>query len=172
MTGLILERTPEMVPYQLGTSYPLLIKNLVPRIFWPDKPSVNFANQFFQVEYGITERQNLRSVSIASGFEAEGYMNFGWAGILGVGVLVGFGFAIYELAFFSNESSLTAIAVGLAILPGFLTIESQLVQYLGGILQVVFAAAIVFHQAKGKRPSNGKPRAARTRSFAPAFVAR
>jgi hypothetical protein len=161
-----------MVPYQLGTSYPLVIKNLVPRIFWPDKPSVNFANQFFQVEYGITERQNLRSVSIASGFEAEGYMNFGWAGILGVGVLVGFGFAIYELAFFSNESSLTAIAVGLAMLPGFLTIESQLVQYLGGILQVVFAAAIVFHQTKGKRPSNREPRVAQTRSFAAAFVAR
>jgi len=172
MTGLILEKTPEMVPYQLGTSYPLLIKNLIPRILWPDKPSVNFANQFFQVEYGITDRQNLRSVSIASGFEAEGYMNFGWAGILAVGVVVGFGFAIYELAFFSNESSLTAIAVGLAMLPGFLTIESQLVQYLGGILQVVFAAAIVFHQTKGKRPSNREPRVAQTRSFAAAFVAR
>ena len=172
MTGLILKKTPEMVPYQLGTSYPLLIKNLIPRIFWPDKPSVNFANQFFQVEYGITDRQSLRSVSIASGFEAEGYMNFGWAGILGVSVVVGFGFAIYELAFFSKESSLTAIAVGLAILPGFLTIESQLVQYLGGILQVVLAAAIVLYQAKGNRPSTGKPRAAQTRSFAAVFVAR
>jgi hypothetical protein len=151
MTGVILEQTPESVPYQLGAYYPLLIKNLIPRVFWPGKPSVNLANQFFQVEYGLTEKQKLSSVSIACGFEAEGYMNFGWAGIVPVGLLVGFVLGIYELAFFSVESSMTAIAVGLAMLPGFLTIESQLVQYIGGILQLAFAAAIVFHEGKGKR---------------------
>jgi hypothetical protein len=150
MTGVILEQTPESVPYQLGAYYPLLIKNLIPRVFWPGKPSVNVANQFFQVEYGLTEKQRLSTVSIACGFEAEGYMNFGWAGIVAVGLLVGFVLGIYELAFFSAGSSMTAIAVGLAMLPGFLTIEGQLVQYLGGILQLAFAAAIVFHQGKGK----------------------
>jgi hypothetical protein len=155
MTGLILDKTPETVPYQLGTSYPLLIKNLIPRVFWSDKPSVNVANQFFQVEYGLTDRQNLMSVSIACGFEAEGYMNFGWAGVVAVGLVVGFALGIYELAFFAAASSVTAIAIGLALLPGFLTIESQLVQYLGGILQLTLAAAIVFHQVKGKRSSYG-----------------
>jgi hypothetical protein len=172
MTGLILEKTPETVPYQLGTSYPLLIKNLIPRVLWPEKPSVNLANEFFQVEYGLTERGNLMSVSIACGFEAEGYMNFGWVGVLAVGLVVGFALGIYELAFFSVGSSLTAIAVGLALLPGFLTIESQLVQYLGGILQFAFAAAIVFHQAKLKRFSYGVQGTARTENSASAFVTR
>jgi hypothetical protein len=171
MTGLILEKTPETVPYQLGASYPLLLKNLIPRVFWPEKPSVNFANQFFQVEYGLTERHDLMSVSIACGFEAEGYMNFGWVGILGVGLLVGFVLGIYELAFFSVGSSLTAIAVGLALLPGFLTIEAQLVQYLGGILQLAFAAGIVFHQAKVKRSSYGGPEA-QTERFPRVFATR
>jgi hypothetical protein len=49
MTGLILEKTPDVVPYQLGASYPLLLRNLIPRVFWPEKPSVSVANQFFQV---------------------------------------------------------------------------------------------------------------------------
>ena len=169
MTGVILEQTPESVPYQLGAYYPLLIKNLIPRVFWPGKPSVNLANQFFQVEYGLTEKQNLNTVSIACGFEAEGYMNFGWAGIIPVGLLVGFVLGIYEIAFFPVGSSMTAIAVGLAMLPGFLTIESQLVQYLGGILQLAFAAAIVFHQAKGKR-SSGVPGATQTERFAGALA--
>lgn len=153
MTGVILEKTPEMVPYQLGAYYPLLVKNLIPRLFWPGKPSVNLANQFFQVEYGLTDIQSLKSVSIACGFQAEGYMNFGWVGIVAVGVLVGSALGIYEITFFSAGSTITAIAIGLALLPGFLTIESQLVQYLGGVLQLAFAAAIVFHQAKGKRTS-------------------
>jgi hypothetical protein len=162
MTGVILEKTPEIVPYQFGTSYPLLIKNLIPRVLWPEKPSANVANRFFQVEYGLTEKNNLDSVSMACGFEAEGYMNFGWVGILAVGLTVGSVLGIYELAFFSVRSSLTTIAVGLAMLPGFLTIESQLVQYLGGILQLVFAAAIVFHQAKGERLSYDIPSAMQT----------
>ena len=149
MTGLILERTPESVPYQLGTYYPLLLKNLIPRVLWPEKPSVNFANQFFQVEYGLTAKQDIKSVSIACGFEAEGYMNFGWPGIVAIGLLVGFVLGNYELAFFSDCNP-TVIAVGLILLPGFLTIESQLVQYLGGILQLAVAAALVFYQMKAK----------------------
>jgi hypothetical protein len=150
MTGLILEKTPERVPYQLGTEYPLLVENLIPRVLWPEKPSVNVANRFFQVQYGLTDARGLQQVSIACGFEAEGYMNFGWAGVLAVGLLVGAALGIYELAFFPAGDGLTAAAIGLALLPGFLTIESQLVQYLGGILQLVFAAGIVFHQSKHK----------------------
>jgi hypothetical protein len=172
MTGLILDKTPETVPYQLGAYYPLLIKNLVPRILWPEKPSVNLANQFFQVEYGLTNKQSLMKVSIACGFEAEGYMNFGWVGILAVGLLCGFVLGIYERVFFSVGSGLTAIAIGLTLLPGFLTIESQLVQYLGGILQLAFAAGIVFHLVKVKRPSYGGPGAAQTERFPSAFVTR
>jgi len=154
MTGLILEKTPERVPFQYGSQYPLLLKNLVPRVLWPDKPSVNVANQFFQVEYGLTRKDNLKSVSIACGFEAEGYMNFGWFGVVAVGVVVGFALGIYELVFFSGSASLTGVAIGLVMLPTFLTIESQLVQYLGGILQITFAAAIVFHRFKGAREYN------------------
>lgn len=150
MTGLILDKTPDRVPFQFGTYYPLLLQNLIPRVLWPEKPSVNVANQLFQVKYGLTNREQLSSVSIACGFEAEGYMNFGWYGILGIGLLVGFVVGTYEMTFFWTGSGRTAIAVGLAMLPGFLTIESQLVQYLGGILQFTFAAGLIFHQNKGK----------------------
>ena len=33
MTGLIIDKTPETVPYQLGADYPLLFENLIPRYF-------------------------------------------------------------------------------------------------------------------------------------------
>jgi len=136
-------------------SYPLLLQALIPRIFWPDKPSVNLANQFFQVEYGLTTPEHLSGVSIACGFEAEGYMNFGWLGVVGVGLLVGAAIGYYEMTFFSAGSALASTAVGLSILPGFLAIDSQLVQYLGGIVQIVFAAMIVFHDAKAQSSSYG-----------------
>jgi hypothetical protein len=151
MAGVVFEKTPEVVPFQLGVSYPLLLENLVPRFFWADKPIVNVSNQFFQVEYGLTTRENLANVSIACGFEAEGYMNFGWTGVVVVGFFVGVAFGYYEKAFFSPSSSLASTAIGLCVLPGFLSIEGQLVVYLGGLLQIVFAAMIVFHDGKGRR---------------------
>lgn len=150
MTGLILEKTPNIVPYQHGANYPLLLKNLIPRLLWPEKPTVNVANQFFQVQYGLTATKDLSGVSIACGFEAEGYMNFGWLGIVAVGLFVGVVFAYYESVFFSTTSTLAATAVGLALLPGFLSIESQLVQYLGGIVQVILVALIVFREQKAR----------------------
>jgi hypothetical protein len=64
---------------------------------------------------------------------------------------------------------MTAIAVGLTMLPGFLTIESQLIQYLGGLLQLAFVAVIVFHQAKGKG-SAGVPSAMQPERFAGAVA--
>jgi hypothetical protein len=99
-------------------------------------------------------------------------MNFGWLGVLAVGMLAGFALGIYEVVFFSTGSGLTATAIGLALLPGFLTIESQLVQYLGGILQFAFAAGIVFHRTKVKRPSYGDPGAVQRERFPSAFANR
>jgi hypothetical protein len=150
MAGLIVDKTPSMVPYQKGAYYPLLIQNLIPRVLWPNKPTVNTANQFFQVEYGLTDEGHLSEVSIACGFEAEGYMNFGWLGVIGVGLFVGFIFAYYEHAFFSSGTTLAATAVGLALVPGLLAIESQLVQYLGGIVQILAAAVIVFRDYRNR----------------------
>jgi hypothetical protein len=148
MAGLIVDKTPSVVPYQHGAYYPLLLQNLIPRVLWPDKPTVNTANRFFQVQYGLTDEDHLAEVSIACGFEAEGYMNFSWAGVIGVGLFVGFLFAYYEHAFFSATGSLAAVSVGLALVPGLLAIESQLVQYLGGVLQTLVAAMIVFRERR------------------------
>jgi hypothetical protein len=144
LTGVVLEKTPDLVPFQNGSMYPLLLQNMIPRILWSNKPTANEANRFFQVKYGLTDEQDLSDVSIACGFEAEGYMNFGWFGVIAAGLFVGIALKYYECTFFSRNCSFAATALGLSLLPGFLSIESQLVGYLGGILQVVAAATIIF----------------------------
>jgi hypothetical protein len=144
MTAVVLDKTPDLVPFQNGRMYPQLVQNMIPRIIWPNKPTANAANRFFQVSYGLTEEDGLEDVSMACGFEAEGYMNFGWLGVVGVGLCVGIAFKAYECTCFSLDRSLAATALGLALLPGFLSIESQLVTYLGGLLQVVVAVVVVF----------------------------
>jgi hypothetical protein len=150
LSGVILEKTPQTVPYQEGVNYTLLLKNLIPRFVWPEKPTANLSNQFFQVEYGLATKEDLSSVSMACGFEAEGFMNFGWPGVIAAAFFVGFVFGCYESVFFSPHASLATTALGLSLLPGFMTIESQLVVYLGGIVQVLFAAGIAFWNPKAR----------------------
>ncbi len=53
------------------------------------------------------------------------------------------------MGIFSSWSNWAVTAVGLAMLPGFLVIEGQIVQYLGGIVQILLAAGIVFWKGLG-----------------------
>ena len=88
-TANVLDLTPSVVPYQYGRLYSYLGVTLIPRFLWPDKPSVNEANQFYQVAYGLTGEEQLGQVSIAAGTLTEGYINFSWPGALGIMFLLG-----------------------------------------------------------------------------------
>ena len=79
-TANVMESTPERVPYQNGRLYSYMLVTFVPRLFWPDKPSVNDSNRWYQVAYRLTSRNDLNGVSIAVGYLPESYINFGWFG--------------------------------------------------------------------------------------------
>jgi hypothetical protein len=141
--SLVVEKTPDVVPFQHGRTYTYMAVTLVPRLLWPDKPSFNDANQFYQVAYGLTRESDLDSVSIAVGVLPEAYMNFGWAGVAGMMVLLGVIYDVYECSFCSIRSGRFASALGLALFVQVVTIELQLAQYLGGISQQLFLTAVV-----------------------------
>jgi hypothetical protein len=99
------------------------------------------ANQFYQVAYGLTPETQLDKVSIAVGFLTEGYINFGWWGVVGIAYLVGVVLGIFQRIFLKEDSGMLFGSLGLALIPGFLVIESQLAQYLSGFIQ---QAGLVF----------------------------
>jgi hypothetical protein len=143
-TANVLDLTPSVVPYQNGKLYSYFLVTLIPRFVWPDKPSVNDANQFYQVAYGLTAEDQLGQVSIASGTLTEGYINFSWPGAVGIMFLLGIFFDFYQTTFLSAKSGPLLKAMGIVLLPTFLAIEAQLAQYLGGIIQQVLFTLFVF----------------------------
>jgi len=142
-TANVIDLTPSVVPYQYGRLYSYLGVTLIPRALWPDKPTVNEANQFYQVAYGLTAEEQLGQVSIAAGTLTEGYINFSWPGAVGIMFLLGIFFDFYQTTFLSIKSGPLLQAVGVVLLPTFLSIESQMAQYLGGIIQEVVVIMIV-----------------------------
>jgi hypothetical protein len=114
----------------------------VPRFLWTDKPSVNDANQWYQVAYRLTDPNQLNRVSIATGYLTESYISFGWLGpplvIFSVGIFLG----LFEKAFLRPGAGLLMTSVGVVLLPQLLQVESQLAQYIGGLGQQVAVALI------------------------------
>jgi|SRR5579884_846597 len=142
-TANVFEYTPRVVPYQYGRLYSYLLYTWIPRFAWPSKPSMNDANRWYQVAYGLTNDENLEGVSISCGFIAEAYISFGWLGV----VLIPFGIGVFldylERMLLSRSSGIYFNAVGLALIPQLISIEAQLGQYLAGIVQMIALTTVV-----------------------------
>ncbi len=143
-TANVLQLTPSPVPFQNGATYGYMAVSLIPRFLWPGKPSVNDANRFYQVAYGLTAERDLDHVSIAVGTLTESYVNFGWPGVAGVMFLLGMILRLFERIFLSFSSGPFLVSTGLALTPSLLVVEAQAAQYLGGIIQYIIMAIAVF----------------------------
>jgi hypothetical protein len=141
-TANMMESTPERVPYQNGRLYSYMLVTFVPRVFWPDKPSVSDANRWYQVAYRLTMPNNLNGVSIAVGYLPESYINFGWFGppvvMFCIGVLLG----LFDKILLRPRSGLLLNSIGVSLLPGLMPVDPQLAQYFAGVGQQVAVALI------------------------------
>ncbi len=155
-TAHVIDLTPGVVPYQHGRLYSYMLVTLIPRALWPDKPSVSDANQFYQVAYGLTAPERLDRVSIAVGTVAESFINFGWWGPFLIMIPLGIFFDYFEHAFLAHDSGWVLNAVAIALIPNFLAVESQLAQYLAGILQCVAVVLLVLWPVLRLRLREGK----------------
>jgi hypothetical protein len=90
----VLEATPKRVPFWGGETYAGLPFLFIPRALWKDKPSRHFWNKYGRV-YGVLSDDDF-ATSVGVSYLAEGYMNFGYPGLYGVAVLVGFLIAFME----------------------------------------------------------------------------
>jgi hypothetical protein len=117
---------------------------LIPRFVWPDKPSVNDANRYYQLAFGLSTARNVNGVNIGAGCLAESYINFGWPGVICIMFAIGIILGIYERSFLAQDSSTLFLAIGVALLPGILGIEAQMSAYLGGVIQTVLLTILVF----------------------------
>jgi hypothetical protein len=141
-TANVMETTPERVPYQYGRLYSYMFITFVPRFLWPDKPSVNDANQWYQVAYRLTDPRALRGVSIATGYLTESYISFGWFGPPLVLFFIGLFLGLFDKVFLRPGAGLLLNSIGIVLLPELLQVESQLAQYLAGFGQQVLVALI------------------------------
>jgi hypothetical protein len=142
-TGNVIEMTPSRVPYQNGRLYSYVLVTFIPRFVWPEKPSISDANKWYQVSYHLTLPANIESVGIAVGAITESYINFGWFGPAPVMFCLGLVVGVFQAIFLRTGSGLLLGSIGVALLPGLLSVESQMAVYVAGLVQQILFALIV-----------------------------
>jgi hypothetical protein len=140
----VLAVTPSQIPFQGGRTYSYMTTALIPRFVWPDKPSINDANRYYQLAFGLSTARDVKGVNIGAGCLAEAYINFGWPGVICIMFAIGIILGVYERSFLAQDSSTLFLAIGVALLPGILLIEAQMAPYLGGLIQTVLLTILVF----------------------------
>lgn len=141
-TANVIEMTPAQVPYQYGRLYSYLPITFVPRVLWPEKPSITDANKWYQLAYHLTAPANIESVGISVGTLTESYISFGWIGPVIVMFCLGVLLGVVKELFMGTASGLLFSSIGVALLPGLLAVESQMAVYVAGLLQQVFFALL------------------------------
>lgn len=89
MMCLVVESTDRGLPFMAGETYAYVAPMLVPRFFWPNKPSGQRTTSRLAIHFGLQTDESAKSTSIGFGVLAEAYANFGYWGMLLLGLLIG-----------------------------------------------------------------------------------
>jgi hypothetical protein len=111
LNALVLQATPAAVPFDRGVTWPSALLSFVPRFLFPGKPSyTELYNDRFNVTFGLQTRESTATSTGAFPLVADGYWNFGWPGVVFVGIATGWVIGFFAGAFRPRSWALTAIA--------------------------------------------------------------
>ena len=137
-TGLVLALTPAVIPYEGLESFLMLPASLIPRAFWPDKPTLSRGAWFSATFRGLAE--DTTSWSAMTIF-SEGYLFYGWTGVVLAMLITGVLLAIIHRALDTPRLTI----VYLALVPTILQIEPEFSSYFTTLVQrsLVFLVAFL-----------------------------
>lgn len=90
MLCLVVNFSPACQPFLYGETYADIPAQFVPRLVWPDKPLGHVSNSRLSVYYGLQSEEETAKTTIGFGMLSEAYANFGYYGLAGLGLVVGF----------------------------------------------------------------------------------
>lgn len=139
MICLCVEDVPGRKPFLWGESYIDIPAQIIPRFLWPGKPSSLLANIRLAVYFNLVAEDSGFSVSIAFGPLAEAYVNFGYFGVVLLGLLIG---AIFKHISMSSDGMPQFSALGIFMI--LLTAWSfQAEQVMATWLSSLFQACVI-----------------------------
>jgi hypothetical protein len=111
---LVVDSTPDRLPYLDGLTYGQIPGQFVPRFFWAEKPVAHISTYTLSIYYGLQRSEDTMKTTIAFGLLAEAYANFGFYGAGILGAVFAFGFKKYGM--WASQSPILSCAGLLLVL--------------------------------------------------------
>ena len=114
--ALAVQRVPEVLPHENGAILGAAVKHLfTPRLLFPDKPELESDSELVRKYSGVPVAGPEQNTSIAFGYAAESYVDFGvpvmWVPVLLYGLLMGMAYAVLPRLIKSRELGVAAVTV-------------------------------------------------------------
>jgi hypothetical protein len=91
---LVISITPERQPFLAGETYAHVPGQFVPRLFWAGKPVGHISTYTLAIYYGLQRPEDTAKTTIGFGLLTEAYANFGYYGLVFIGIFFGAFFKI------------------------------------------------------------------------------
>lgn len=89
MLALVISKTTDEKPFLIGKTYEIVPEMLVPRFLLEEKALAHEGTTILSVHFGRQTREATKRTTIGFGHLAESYANFGWLGVVGLGLFTG-----------------------------------------------------------------------------------
>jgi hypothetical protein len=152
MLVLVQHLSPEQVPFLDGLTYAPIPQMLIPRFLMPEKSISHAGNMLLSVNYGLSDADSVRNVSIGWPLIAEAYANYGYIGVIAMSILLSFGYAYTTR--FSSHVPITSFRFvsGLVILAS-VTNENTLGVFVGAQFQAIVGVAMASFFLMRRQPN-------------------
>ena len=140
--SVVVEQTPNPVPYWGGETYKPLLTSWIPRALWPEKPEEKTGNAFGHRYALISPNQLYMSVNLP--WITEMYANFGRVGVIAGMFLVGLMFGALEKILNEPGMSSHEWVIGVAVLIPLAFQESNFTVMTGSVLPLVICLWLYF----------------------------
>ncbi|MBR9973691.1 hypothetical protein [Magnetospirillum sulfuroxidans] len=143
--AVVYERSPEPVQYWNGETLSRLISSPLPRILWANKPLENLGNTFGH-RYGfIVESDTKMSVNLP--WLVEGFVNFGWWGLVAVMAGAGIFLGLLDGALNRLGAGVTQTVVAGTLLFPLINHESNISLTVGSTLPTLLILIVILYIA-------------------------
>lgn len=146
--ALVIDRVPKEEPYTLGSELSLLAVAWIPRIFWPDKPTISIGKVFYQKFYPPIYHEG---TAVAPTLPGEFYWALGIIGVIVgmflIGILWRF---LFEYLVKPRENLSNILVVGLMFPSFFVPAEQSVVGFFTMHLFQFLLVALIALAIRGK----------------------
>ncbi|HSV55385.1 MAG TPA: hypothetical protein VLJ57_24895 [Burkholderiaceae bacterium] len=136
---------PDMVEHLDGATYALLPQVLMPRFIFPDKPASQAGMDMLNVHFAVLLEHETEKTAVGWGLAAEAYANFGYAGVLAMGALVGILARVLTQRSAGHSGVSLPSLVAIAALINMINMEADFIGLFMSLLQSAVAVFVFYY---------------------------